>query len=136
MPENAEIKQQQKNNITDLVIATRIKEELTPNKSEIQSKNYYQKQKQTTAQKNCKQVRNLRMQHRSKPGQRRQQHFWGHVTADQFFFKIKNLKFGWRTPGYVGGSAHFSSDFTEPDHPQNRTKVFEFINLRAVKYLK
>ena len=34
-------------------------------------------------------MRNLRMQHRSKPGQWRQQHFWGHVTADQFFFKTK-----------------------------------------------
>ena len=51
MPENAEIKQQQKNNITNLVIATRIKEELTPNKSESQRKNYCQKGKQTTAQK-------------------------------------------------------------------------------------
>ena len=30
-------------------------------------------------------------QHRSKPGQRRQQQFWGHVTADQNVFKIKNL---------------------------------------------
>ena len=73
------------------MIATRIKEELTPNKSESQRNNYYQKGKQTTAKKNCKQARNSRMQHRSTPGQWRQQHFSGHVTADQIFFLNKKI---------------------------------------------
>ena len=96
-----------KNDITNLVIATRIKQESTPNKSESQRKNYYQKRKQTTAQKICKRVRNLRMQHRSKPGQRRQQHFWGHVTADQFVFKIKNSVIWLAHPGVCNGQCQF-----------------------------
>ena len=48
------------------------------------------------------------MQHRSRPGQRRQQHFWGHVTDDQNIFKTKNSVIWLAYPGYVMGNVNFS----------------------------
>ena len=96
-----------KNGNTNLVIAAPKKEGLTSNKSATQRKNDHRKGKQTIAKEMCKKVCNLLIQRRSKPGQWRQQHFCGHVTAVQIFFKIKKSVMWLAHPGVCIGQCQF-----------------------------
>lgn len=69
------------------MITTPKKVGLTPGKNARHSKSKYQKDNQTIAQKTCKKLRNMRMQHQSKPGQRGKQDLWKTETADRIFLK-------------------------------------------------
>ena len=55
-------------------------------------------------------------------GQRRQQDFLENRNCRSKIFKIKMLKFGWFTPGYVIGNVDFSDDCTVQRNVPDRQK--------------
>ena len=72
---------------------------MTQDKNLTPKKSIDQKARQTQASTNRMKAHNSRTQHRSKPGQRRQQDFCKNETVDQIFLNKKINQPKYHTPG-------------------------------------